>query len=327
MSTTALIPVSTAELAHRDKSATHPVLSYLARLGSKNSRRAMSTALVNIVRIARGGQCEHRGTCEHCSPMGLDWAALRYEHTTALRTALQEAFAPATVNLALSALRGVLKEAWRLGLMDAEALQRATDLAPVKGSTLPAGRSLLARELQRLFGTCDDTARGRRDAAILTVMRAGLRRSELVALDLNDYDGGRETVTVRHGKGNKDRLVALNTGAAPALAAWLDVRGADPGPLFYPSDGRGRALVPRRMSAQAVYDMCRARAAQVGIKSFSPHDLRRTFVSDMLAAGADIVSVQKLAGHASPSTTARYDRRDEESLREAARLIAVPFKA
>ncbi len=97
MSTTALIPVSTADLAHRDKSATHPVLSYLARLGSENSRRAMSTALVNIVRIARGGQCEHRGTCEHCSPMGLDWAALRYEHTTALRTALQEAFAPATV--------------------------------------------------------------------------------------------------------------------------------------------------------------------------------------------------------------------------------------
>jgi len=53
----ALIPVSTAELAHREKSATHPVLSYLARLGSENSRRAMSKALVNIVRIARGGQC------------------------------------------------------------------------------------------------------------------------------------------------------------------------------------------------------------------------------------------------------------------------------
>ncbi len=210
--------------------------------------------------------------------------------------------------------------------MDAESFQRATDLAPVKGSTLPAGRSLLPRELQRLFGTCDDTPRGRRDAAIFTVMRAGLRRSELVALDIEDYDRDRVTVIVRHGKGNKDRLVALNTGAAPALAAWLDVRGSDPGPLFYPADGRGRALVSRRMSTQSVYDVCRSRAKQAGLKTFSPHDLRRTFVSDMLAAGADIVSVQKLAGHASPSTTARYDRRDEESLREAARLIAVPFK-
>jgi len=327
MSTSALIPVSTPELVERDGTTTHPVLSYLARLGSENSRRAMSTALVNIVRIARGGQCEHRGTCEHCSPLGLDWAALRYEHTTALRTALQEAFSPATVNLALSALRGVLKEAWRLGLMDAEALQRATDLAPVKGSTLPAGRSLPTRELLRVFGTCDDTPRGRRDEAILTVMRAGLRRSEIVALDLDDYDGDRQTVTVRHGKGNKDRIVGLNTGAAPSLAAWLDVRGSDPGPLFYPSNGRGRDLVPRRMSAQAVYDLCRSRAKKAGTKRFSPHDLRRTFVGDMMDAGADIVSVQKLAGHASPSTTARYDRRDEESLREAARLIAVPFKA
>ncbi len=211
--------------------------------------------------------------------------------------------------------------------MDVESFQRATDLAPVKGSTLPAGRSLLPRELQRLFETCDDTPRGRRDVAILTVMRAGLRRSELVALDLDDYDGDRETVTVRHGKGNKDRLVALNTGAAPALAAWLSIRGSEPGPLFYPADGRGRPLVARRMTAQAAYDVCRSRAAQAGIKSFSPHDLRRTFVSDMLDAGADIVSVQKLAGHASPSTTARYDRRDEESLREAARLIAVPFNS
>jgi len=326
LNTSALIPASTAELDRRDP-VTHPVLSYLARLGSENSRRAMSKALVNIVRIARGGQCVHRGTCEHCSPLGLDWAAFRYEHTTALRTALSEAFSPSTANLALSALRGVLKEAWRLGLMDAEPFQRATDLAPVKGSTLPAGRALLPRELQRLFETCDESPRGRRDAAILAVMRAGLRRSEIVTLDLDDYDGERATVTVRHGKGNKDRLVALNTGAAPALAAWLSNRGSEPGPLFYPADGRGRDLVARRMTAQAVYDVCRARAVQAGIKSFSPHDLRRTFVSDMLDAGADIVSVQKLAGHASPSTTARYDRRDEESLREAARLIAVPFKA
>ena len=116
-------------------------------------------------------------------------------------------------------------------------------------------------------------------------MRAGLRRSEIVTLDHDDYDGERATVTVRHGKGNKDRLVALNTGATPALSAWLSIRGSEPGPLFYPADGRGRDLVARRMTAQAVYDVCRSRAVQAGIKSFSPHDLRRTFVSDMLGRG------------------------------------------
>lgn len=258
----------------------------------------------------------------------LDWSAVRYQHAQAVRSDLAERYKPATVNKALSGLRGVLREAWRLGLITSEDYRRAADLEAIKGESLPPGRALTAGELKALLAACsaDETAAGARDAALLALLYgAGLRRSEAVALDVSDYDVATGMMVVRHGKGNRDRVVYATNGAADALADWLAVRGEVDGPLFLPVN-KGGVVGGHRMSGQAVLYILRRRALQGGVTRLTPHDLRRTFISDLLDLGADIATVQRLAGHASITTTTGYDRRGEATKRKAASLLHVPYE-
>jgi site-specific recombinase XerD len=260
--------------------------------------------------------------------LSVDWAALRFQHTAAIRAKLIELYKPATANKILAALRGVLNAAYDLGQMDAAEYQRAVRVKSVKGGTLPAGRDLAMGEILALINTCkaDHFPAGSRDVALLGVLYAtGLRRSEVVALDLVDYDTASGRLTIRGGKGQKARTVYLSNGAKIALDVWLVGRGSEAGPLFCVINKAGRVFVERRLSTQAAYKILQKRAKQAGVRAFSPHDLRRTFVGDMLDRGADIATVAKLAGHASVTTTARYDRRDEDTKKKAAGLLHFPF--
>ncbi len=295
-----------------------PAAVYLARL-APGSRRTMRQVLEVMASVLSSG----KATIET-----LPWASLRYQHTQAVRTALTERYAPATANKALSALRGVLTECFRLGQMSAEDHARATDLASVKGQSAPRGRALKTGELVALFGACDpSTAQGARDAALLAVLYgAGLRRAEVVAVNLSDLDTESGELRIRSGKGRKARTVYVTNGAKDALVAWLDVRGFDPGPLFLAVD-RGDDVRPGRISAGAVYQILGRIQQAAKVKPFSPHDCRRSYITALLAAGNSIAVVQKLAGQASFNTTARYDRSDEDAKRKAAETLHVPFAA
>jgi integrase/recombinase XerD len=204
----------------------------------------------------------------------------------------------------------------------------AIDVPAVKGHTLPRGRAVEAGELRSLFRACaeDASIAGRRDAALLAVLYgAGLRRSEAAALNVADYNAQTGELKILGAKGNKDRLAYVTNGARAALDAWLAMRGTDAGKLFVPINKGGRVTM-RAMTDQAIYGMLVKRAADAGIPHFSPHDLRRSFVGDMLDAGADVSLVQQLAGHANVTTTLRYDRRPEHAKRKAAELLHVPFE-
>jgi site-specific recombinase XerD len=207
---------------------------------------------------------------------------------------------------------------------------RAADLPGVRGERLPRGRALSQGELRALFAACaqDPSAAGARDAALLAVLYGGgLRRSEATSLDVEDYSTETGELKVRHAKGNKQRIVYVNGGGGAAIAAWLEVRGAEPGALFMPVTQTGQ-IVRRRISSQVVRWMLLKRARQAaGVASCSPHDFRRTFISDLLDAGADLSVVQKLAGHANVTTTQRYDRRGEAAKAQAAARLHVPYVA
>jgi len=296
-----------------------PAAVYLARL-AVGARRSQVGALRTMARLLAGPDA---------NPFTLPWHELGYQHTQALRTHLSERYAPATTNRMLAALRGVLTECWRLGLMDAEARARASDVATVRGTTLPRGRALKGGELRALFAVCQGAPAGARDAALLATLYAGgLRRSEAVALDVGDYDATYSAdagaLTVRHGKGHKERVVYLQNGARTAMGDWLVIRGQEPGPLFLRLR-KGGVLVHARLTDQAVLDILQRRCAEAGVTSCSPHDLRRSMISDLLDAGADISTVQKLAGHSNVTTTQRYDRRGEAVKAKAAGLLHTPY--
>ena len=294
----------------------NPARVYLAGRPSAVGRRGLQRSLDRAAEILTGGLSK--------SALTVNWSEVRYQHVTAMRSVLIADGAQAsTINHILSAVRGTLREAWRLELISAEALARAVDVGNVSASTIPAGRHVSVGEIRRLFETCDDSPVGSRDAAMLALLYGcGLRRSEAVAIELGDYDAG--AVTVRHGKGRKERIVYAPPGGKEAIDDWIVRRGAWPGALICPVK-KGGHIQRRAITAQAILLRLRFLSRRARVPDFSPHDLRRSFVGELLDAGADISSVQQLAGHASVQTTQRYDRRPEEAKRRTAELLHVPY--
>jgi integrase/recombinase XerD len=176
---------------------------------------------------------------------------------------------------------------------------------------------LSVSEAERVLAQPDlTTALGLRDRAILEVLYStGLRRMELVGLDLPDIDAERAVVLVREGKGKKDRLVPIGARAIAWVHRYLDsvrprlVRARDPAALFL--SARGTRIRPTRLTERLHRYVV---AAGVG-KPGSVHIFRHTMATLMHDAGADIRDLQEILGHAQLSTTEIYTHVSIERLK------------
>lgn len=253
---------------------------YLLSLQSEQSRVTMAS-LLNVVAFKLQKKKTHQQ---------VDWSQLNYEQILMLLSDLStQGKSPATINVYLSALKGVAKEAWRKKLIDVESYQHIKEIKRIKGSRSVKGRALELSELNQLIDYCmmQDGVIAMRDAAVVAlVYGAGLRRHEAANLLLSDLNLEDATLRVL-GKGNKERVNALHSRILEILDVWLSERGLEPGPLFLRAR-KGNKLINEPISGQTVYDIIIRRYKEAGLKRLTPHDLRRTFATKLLENGEDV---------------------------------------
>ena len=205
----------------------------------------------------------------------------------------------------LSAIRTFVKFLRREDLLEDDPSSLVA--APKRPEIIPA--HLSTDEMTKLLEMPDpSTPLGRRDRAILELFYAsGLRLSELVGLGMEDVNLSGRMVRVL-GKGKKERLVPFNSSTGAAIRAYLNDRAALSGRVRLKAD-RPLFLNYRggRLSTRSVDRLVRRYVALCGAKfGISPHALRHSFATHLLANGADLRAIQELLGHARLSTTQRY---------------------
>lgn len=243
-----------------------------------------------------------------------DITAVQVPDVTAyLRSLGEQGKSPASAGRMLSSVRGL----HRFLIDDRVAVADPTaEVAPPKlAMRLP--KAITVEQVGALLGAVsgDDPVR-LRDRALLELLYAtGARISEAVALDVDDLGEAR---SVRlNGKGGKQRIVPVGSFAVAAIEEYLvrvrpafSVHGSSTPALF---------LGPRgaRMSRQSAWLAIRAAAERAGLsETLSPHTLRHSFATHLLAGGADVRVVQELLGHASVATTQLYTLVTIDTLRD-----------
>jgi integrase/recombinase XerD len=231
---------------------------------------------------------------------------------------LQEmGYAPASIERAVSAIKGYHKFALREGLASTD--PAANVRRPLKARKLPQALSIEAVSALLDDSEFPDGAAGARDAAMLEVLYGcGLRVSEMVALNLADvfFEEGFLRAT---GKGDKQRAVPLDGAAARKLAVYISnyrsqlhskrtLAPADPRAVFLNTRGG-------RITRQGIFLIVASYGEKAGIPKLHPHTLRHSFATHLLENGADLRSIQEMLGHASIATTQIYTHVDLSHVR------------
>ncbi len=236
----------------------------------------------------------------------------QYADVLAYQTHLNRSrrYAPRSVRRKIATLRTFYKHLRHSGRRDDN--PAADAILPKIGKPLP--KAMRGDEVAKVFTiklAGNSELQNRRDRAILQCLwSCGVRRAELVGLDLNDVDLDGRQIRVVKGKGNKDRYVPMTPEAAQAMRDYLAVRPRASVPAFFV--GRG----DRRLSAPAVYKIVRTYMTLAGITEYaSPHTWRHTVATLMRERGADLLFLKEFLGHESTATTEIYTKLARERLR------------
>jgi integrase/recombinase XerD len=220
---------------------------------------------------------------------------------------------PATIHRKSACLRSFYRHLRREGLRESD--PTATLSAPRRSRKLP--QVLTRGEVEKLLSQPRGTdPHALRDRALLELMYAsGLRASEAIGLELGDVDIEERVLRAR-GKGSKERIVPIGGEALKAVSAYLE-RGR---PKLVKNRPEIHLFVNFRggqLTRQGLYKIVRRHALSAGLADrMSPHTLRHTFATHLLAGGCDLRSVQEMLGHADVSTTQLYTHLSSERLKD-----------
>ena len=302
--------MATIEHARVEARYEHLVLDFLAYLEferglSRNTLEAYRGDLLQLGRfLAERQRSAIEATPADISDFLTRLAAGDDEHRPA---------SPATIHRKSACLRSFYRHLRREGLRDSD--PTASLSAPRRSRKLP--QVLTRGEVDRLLSQPrGGDPQALRDRALLELMYAsGLRASEAIGLDVTDIDLDERMLRAR-GKGSKERIVPVGQAALKAVRAYLE---------------RGRASLVKdrtethlfvnfrggQLTRQGLYKIVRRHALTAGLADrMSPHTLRHTFATHLLAGGCDLRSVQEMLGHADVSTTQLYTHLSSERLKD-----------
>jgi len=230
--------------------------------------------------------------------------ALLMEYRTSM-----ENLSPSTINVRMSAIRKLVGEARRNGMIGREEADNITDVPNVRQAGRRLGNWLTREQAKELLGVPDRSKlKGKRDFVIIALLvGCALRRQELASLKIEDIQlrEGRWVIIDLRGKGGRIRTVAVPIWVKVGIDAWIAEAKIEKGRLLRPISKSGK-MVGEELGDWAVWSVVEQSSKQIGIEHFGAHDLRRTCAKLCRKNGGDLEQIKFLLGHSSIQTTERY---------------------
>jgi integrase len=227
-----------------------------------------------------------------------------------------EMLAASTINVRLSAIRKMVSEARRNGMLSSEEAAHLTEVPNIRQKGTRLGNWLTREQAKELLAVPDrSTLKGKRDYVILALLvGCALRRQELASLDVGTIQQreGRWVLADLEGKGRRVRTVAIPVWIKQGIDAWRTAAGIDQGPLLRSIAKGKKAKMGESLSDWAIWSVVEQSAKEIGIERFGAHDLRRTCAKLCRKSGGDLEQIKFLLGHSSIQTTERYLGSEQE---------------